>query len=137
MQINGCMAAFELQFRLNQLRIDMTTKHTPGPWKLVKEEQESMVASWHIAIGDDHIGMFPYKRIYSDDRTQSGLVKDDEKMANAILLSSAPDLLSALRTLLTAIEDDGKEKFDGHYKAFLESVAKPRAIAAIAKATGR
>ena len=40
-------------------------------------------------------------------------------------------LREALETMLTATTNDGKEQFPGHYSAFLEQVAKPRAKAAL------
>lgn len=46
------------------------------------------------------------------------------------------DLVRALNTMLVATTDDGKEQFPGHYTAYLETVAKPRARAAIEAAGG-
>jgi hypothetical protein len=43
-------------------------------------------------------------------------------------------LLEALKTMLLATTDTGDEKFNGHYAAYLENVAKPRTRAAIAVA---
>jgi hypothetical protein len=73
--------------------------HTPGPWILTKTEHETTISDWHIQIGDGRLGLFPYKRIYSEDRKQSGLVTDDELMSNARLIAAAPDLLDALQRL--------------------------------------
>lgn len=97
----------------------MTDQHTPGPWTVVE--------------GD---GCFV---VETDDRSVrfecNGLNAVGDR-ANACLISAAPELLHALRTMLTATTDDGKEQFAGQYPAYLETVAKPRARAAIAKATG-
>jgi hypothetical protein len=91
-----------------------------------------MISDWKVHIGDDSVGVFPYKRIYSNDRIQSGLVIDGELMANARLIAAAPDLLEALQDLFDAdmehvLMGDGKDDQ-------IEAIAKARA--AIAKATG-
>jgi hypothetical protein len=105
----------------------MNTQHTQGPWTLTQTKHETIVDSWHIHIGERQIPVFPYKRIYSDDRTQSGLVIDDEHMADARLIAAAPDLLEALQNLLNPIyQSDGR--------ADPKRIANARA--AIAKATG-
>jgi hypothetical protein len=76
-------------------------KATPGPWKIVTTEQEGIIPNFHIQIGEDQISVFPYKRIYSEDRTQSGLVFDQEKVANINLIAAAPDLYKALEHIQT------------------------------------
>ena len=103
----------------------MRAKHTPGPWMLSQTKHESVVDSWHIDIGKHKIPLFPYKRIYSEDRTQSGLVTDAEHIADARLIAAAPDLLDALQQLCN-------ERKAG--LASLETWEKARA--AIAKAEG-
>lgn len=75
------------------------TAHTPGPWTIVESKDPIVVSHWHIQIGNVSIPFFPYKRIYSEDLTQSGLVRDDEQMANARLIAAAPDLLAALKEI--------------------------------------
>ena len=102
--------------------------HTPGPWELVETPHEVTVSSWHIHIGEHKLSIFPYKRIYSEDRTQSGLVMDHEHMADAHLIAAAPDLLEALMSAYTLIV---RECADG---AFTEQAAN--AYAAIQKAVG-
>jgi hypothetical protein len=99
------------------------SKHTPGPWTLTQTKHETIVDSWHIHIGEHQIPVFPYKRIYSDDRTQSGLVIDDEHMANARLIAAAPDLLEFAKEWLD------RQGTDENYMVM-------KARAAIAKATG-
>lgn len=46
------------------------------------------------------------------------------------------DLVQALEAMLVATTENGNEKFAGHHAAYLETVAKPRAKAALAKAKG-
>lgn len=41
-------------------------------------------------------------------------------------------LADALRTMLTAVDESSKESFPGHHKAFKNTVAIPRAKAALA-----
>ena len=75
------------------------SKHTPGPWVLKETKHDIVISDWCVVAGDDRIGLFPYKRIYSDDRSQSGLVICHERMANAKLIAAAPELLEALQAL--------------------------------------
>ncbi len=115
----------------------MSTQHTPGPWTLTQTKHETIVDSWHIHIGEHQIPVFPYKRIYSDDRTQSGLVIDDEHMANARLIAAAPDLLETLSKTLKRIEE---ALAYGYLPAETEQELETQAAeirAAIAKANGR
>jgi hypothetical protein len=106
----------------------MNAQHTPGPWEVVVTTDGITVPNWHIQIGEVKVPAFPYKRIYSEDRTQSGLVQDDEQVANIRLIAAAPELLSVLSEFKTA-SDKQEITFDGG--AWLE-----RVDAAIAKATG-
>jgi hypothetical protein len=80
------------------------TKFTSGPWKIVTTKQEGIIPNFHVQIGEDQISVFPYKRIYSEDRTQSGLVFDEEKIANINLIAAAPTLYEALLTAQDHIE---------------------------------
>lgn len=73
------------------------SKHTPAPWALTETVHENIVSSWDVKIGDHEVNVFPYKRIFSEDRTQSGLVIDPQIMADARLIAASPDLLEALK----------------------------------------
>jgi hypothetical protein len=75
------------------------SKHTPGPWELREYKQEKVVSSWNVHIGEYQVHIFPYKRIYSDDRQQSGFVQNDQVMADAHLIAAAPELLEALKDI--------------------------------------
>lgn len=99
-------------------------KHTPlsGPWELVETHQEGILNSWHIQIGEDQVPVFPYKRIYSTDRTQSGFVTDHDRMAAFRVAATAPELLEVLIAVVS-VADRSTVEFD-------------KARAAIAKARG-
>lgn len=101
----------------------MNTQHTPGPWTLIETPHEKIISSWHIRVGEHQIPLHPYKRIWSEDRTQSGLVIDQQHMADARLIAAAPDLLEALQFVMTAHGEQLETAF-------------AQAHAAIAKATG-
>ena len=81
------------------------SKHTPGPWKLIETKDPCSVSDWHIYTGADSVCVFPYKRIYSEDRKQSGLVVCNESMANAVLMTASPDLLQALQLVVAHIPE--------------------------------
>lgn len=131
----------------------MSTQHTPGPWELIETQHEKIMSSWHIKVGDHNIPVHPYKRIWSEDRTQSALVTDYQHMANARLIASAPELLEACQTFAEWLrrEEDGfdhkthnretpegeaawREWFYGNIA--LCGLAQDQARAAIAKANG-
>lgn len=96
------------------------TSHTPGPWKAHPGK-----------LPDSGRDMF---RVRADDGgteavvavcfpSSCGDIYEEDAEANARLIAAAPDLLSALRALVGAIEEDD-------FAGALES-----ALAAIAKAT--
>jgi hypothetical protein len=88
----------------------MTTQHTPGPW--------------HTA-GDQGVQIRSEKHQIAKVWTMRG----NEWKANARLIAAAPDLLEALRELVSQVQ--GYQDCNGD-KGF----AVTDAIAAIAKATG-
>lgn len=100
------------------------SSHTPGPW-LLSEKDNAFV----YALNDSGTNRF-YFKVYGGHishqkrRYVSGNPKtsEEEVLANARLISAAPDLLSALREVV-AISDRDHEAWG-------------RAKAAIAKATG-
>ncbi len=69
----------------------------PERWALVETPDPDVVSSWHIQAGEMRLPLFPYKRVYSEDRTQSGLVRDEEAFRIARLAVCAPELLEALQ----------------------------------------
>ncbi len=74
----------------------MSAKFTPGPWELIETAHANIISHWHVQIGEIQVPLFPYKRLYSADRTQSAFVKDPEQFANAYLIAAAPELYAAL-----------------------------------------
>ena len=67
----------------------MKTQHTPGPWHLVSHRPNLVkVETARVVICDAFGGL------------------SDETMANAHLIASAPDLLSALERLAHPMADD-------------------------------
>lgn len=72
-----------------------TTKHTPGPWKARRDSEL------------DHEGKLRFE-IYShkgEAITGWGCVRQTE--ANARLIAAAPEMLEALKDLMTFIPDSG------------------------------
>lgn len=106
-------------------------KHTPGPWSLVETPDEKMISSWHVQIGEDRVSVFPYTRQYSECRQYSGLVTDHQKMADARLIASAPELLEALEGMIQVY--GGGTQWDPPTSTELQ--LHDMARAAIAKAT--
>ena len=107
----------------------MSAAHTPGTWVLIKTDHETMISDWHIQMGKDRVDVFPYKRIYSEDKTQSGLVTDDELMSNARLMAAAPELLEALKACAGICAGESMSK-----SSLIRALEMARAV--ITKATG-
>lgn len=94
----------------------MSTKHTPGPWKLLYTPEGS------FEVVEPH----DLCRIVA-----RGHGADAEGKANARLIASAPELLAELRELVFQYE--ALQELDGHKKAAIK-VSTEKARAAIAKA---
>jgi hypothetical protein len=109
-------------------------KHTPGPWKLVETKFKNIISSWNIHVGEYAINVFPFKRAYSEDRTQSGLITDHQKMADAQLITTSPDLLDALQDLYGQVLQ-AKEGFGIYASSPSMDESIRNAEIAIAKAT--
>lgn len=105
--------------------------HTPGPWCLVETTDPNIISTWAVHIGECRLPVFPYRMIYSVDRTQAGYIKDPQYMADARLIAAAPDLLAALRFIM-AFYEPGQSCLDTNAWKQAESNAR----AAIAKAEG-
>lgn len=121
---------------LHTTETDMTQiKYPLGPWKIADR------GLWDISIVDESGGVvchisnkgewFPQPDGSTKGRSHSNMLD------SANLIASAPDLLHALKSMVAATSSEDEEKFHGHNKAYLEIVATPRALAAIAKAEGR
>ena len=93
------------------------TKNTPGPWAVRVEEQH------YVPSAEGRIANVLFPRYYADGA---------EVMANARLISAAPELLEAMELLMTEVEESG----NADAKDFGWPKAIKSARAAIAKAAG-
>jgi hypothetical protein len=100
-------------------------KHTPGPWKI--NECGEIEATGTI-IGNVY-GIDDYPCLDDDQIDDAG----KECLANGVLISSAPDLLDALKRSMDVFEYMTSEEFEhGADKPIRDLVRK-----AIAKAEGK
>lgn len=97
----------------------MNTSHTPGPWTALLRAPATIVdkRGCRVALCCEMPGQ-----------------DDNEMFANARLLAAAPNLLSALRNCLEALEDQ-LQYDDPEDEPSLEREAFDAACAAIEKAT--
>jgi hypothetical protein len=97
-------------------------KYTNGPWWLYESEKKIEIRPY-ITSGERGctLGFAPIASVAGDKRT----IDDDKRIANARLISSAPDLLEALEDVL-------REARTGNINP--ETLQK--AVAAIQKAYG-
>ena len=95
------------------------SKHTPGPWATDQKEHDEPHQNIRVQAGKRGICL-----VWMDDAP----VRDynAEQRANARLIAAAPDLLEALKAMLTNWEEDSAYGSD----------AADKARAAIAKAGG-
>jgi hypothetical protein len=76
-------------------------KHTPGPWVLLDNE------------GDIVIADRPGEGLYTLASTKNHSPRGSEKLANAKLIAAAPDLLEALESICTYGADTLSGRSDG------------------------
>jgi hypothetical protein len=93
------------------------SKHTPGPWFISRDERDGM--SWN-----NHIASVPDPKSEICAMFHDGTPNNEIGEANAILIAAAPDLLKALKQIVSDWEDGEPEDIVD-------------ACAAIAKAEGR
>lgn len=114
------------------------SKHTPGPWTAdngdgeyygVFDETGNPVAYLVEPRGPGY-RMLPYDGV---DKARDDYTLDHEHAANARLMAASPDLLAALRALITMAESE--EIPNDEYEAVFDTV-KAMARAAITKADG-
>lgn len=98
-------------------------KHTPGPWsfKAYPEDHDCLVPSLSVWVSAD--GWEQFAHVATGNNIDGN---DPEGIANARLISAAPDLLAALQTLCS-MRDMSSDQLTAAWDA---------ARAAIAKATG-
>jgi hypothetical protein len=90
-------------------------KHTTGPW-------DALATTEHGAILIGHKGT-----LVASIRPAHGKGYTTEQIANATLIAAAPDLLAALRTLLTewdAPHSSGSSVLAAQYEAARAAIAK-------------
>ena len=108
------------------------TTHSPGPWDWygpTRGEGLTFTHEAHVGPGEGNDICGPIAAVSGDDSEQA--------VANARLISAAPDLLSACRSLVERFElaDLGDEPEDGEYGDGKRALTA--GLAAIAKATGQ
>ena len=68
------------------------TEHTPGPWKITGPTQVDAVSVW--SLEDGAVALLP---------SHDGLVPLERRLANARLIAAAPELLAALKDMITGL----------------------------------
>ena len=75
--------------------VKMSTKHTPGPWRLNSDA---------LVCGNGDL-MMSIAICYDKSSAADGVSRDEMK-ANARLIAAAPELLDALQSLLARVSSD-------------------------------
>lgn len=98
---------------------------TPGPWRIFIDDTGGETSGWPLSVGSVHDedksivrpgGHYPY--------SWDAAMSKREAVANAHLISAAPDLYEALAELVSAV--------DGNYRELVTELCLP----ALAKARG-
>lgn len=110
------------EHEVSAIRDGIPSAHTPGPWAITSISRETGA----IGIGKDRILIAEAHNGYSFWDVMNGN-EPREQLANARLISAAPDLLVALKMLVSNINEFGAVT-DGEFIGCAES--------AILKATG-
>jgi hypothetical protein len=112
------------------------SKHTQGQWSVLPEECDKP----YIRIRGNRLGgRYKIANVVTPIYDGAGSQEAEETRANARLIAAAPELLEALQEMFAAeransFEIVGRDT-DGHPLNAM-GVARKKAIAAIAKATG-
>jgi hypothetical protein len=116
-----------MSYSFSRRRTSMSTKHTPGPWKIRNELNRSV----------DSLKQIPYWTVGIDDARGLAIVEtfarwapQDQIEANARLIAAAPELLSMVKYCRGI-----QKAFPDSFKATPEFGAEMDAL--IAKAEGR
>ena len=128
------------QQRRNKAENDMTTKHTPGPWRVLPAESDKD----YLRVRGTQLGC-RYKianihQVRIDGVSDSFRQHDDaESKANARLIAAAPEMLDALRIAreFMSVASDWnfhEAEINGEMRSTYDWLAV--VDAAIAKATG-
>lgn len=89
-------------------------QHTPGPW-IYYADLPSAEPNWHIVTTANKM------RVLANVHVEPGNLVDQ---ANARLIAAAPDLLIALKQLLSIAEDEGVVGDDTTIPACRAAIAK-------------
>lgn len=98
----------------------MKAKHTPGPFEVSKDLQTKVIEVFQYSAN----GPDSWRHFFQVDPTQLGEDQSTEEMyANIRLLKAAPELLKALKRLVSKINlSDGSPDFDGSYISKIEAL---------------
>lgn len=113
----------------------MTTKHTPGPWKIIEREvlEDGSVYPIHITGGVTELEVCLLEspvvaHAYTFDESWKVMGRSVMQKANARLIAAAPELLEALQSIVNF--------WDEQVPTVHVNEMHIAARAAIAKATG-
>jgi hypothetical protein len=116
----------------------MKTQHTPGPWLVNYAEDRFDSKRSTIEIVDGSYDSLNHEQgplVLAKLNVFPFAPHMDEPLANACLIASAPELLSALNRLIQSLPEDSNEYPDSAAaRQVFDSIAFARA--AISKATG-
>lgn len=106
-------------------------KHTPGPWRWSFNSASSDATHCIEIVGADRVGHIAYCQSYTKDDYDDR----EETIANARLITSAPDLLEIVQTFdayMGHAGEDAEQNSNNPIRAL-----RWKAQQVIAKATGR
>jgi hypothetical protein len=106
----------------------MTTKHTPGPWKVRKSFRGKNLIVEHLAGT-------PGNHWVQEVCNVPG--QDDESAATAALIAAAPDLLEAARAMLEASKRPARMIAHDDMEGLRQADAENRALNALADAVSK
>lgn len=102
----------------------MTGKFTPGPWRIFEEES----TVWQDINPDDPTSYgvgFPVAEACRPPSWGGARPTVEERLANARLIASAPDMLAALKAIpFPSPFDTAREHYERFY-TWLQNVAQP------------
>jgi hypothetical protein len=82
----------------------MTTKHTPGPWAVLRRV-DAIVDN--LIVRSDGVPRIGEEGFRDRVAEATWLDSDEETEANARLIAAAPDLLAAAEAALEILDEDG------------------------------
>ena len=83
-----------------------TTKHTPGPWRVILDDTGGEFSGWPSVEAPEEIDTAIVHRAGFHQRYWGDL-SQRECIANARLIAAAPDLLAALKFIVEQIDFPG------------------------------